>query len=44
MFSPPVSPVTPVGVSLSFVSPVPSCPFLLRPQQSTLPPVSRAQV
>ena len=38
------SPVTPVGVCLSFVSPVPSSPSPFQPQQSTLPPVSSAHV
>ena len=38
------SPVTTVGVSLSVVSPVPSCPQLLEPQQLTPPLVSTAHV
>ena len=38
------NPVTPVGAYLSFVSPVPSCPLLFQPQQSTLPPVSSTHV
>ena len=42
--APAVSPVTPVGVSLHVVSPVPSCPSSLSPQQSTPPPLSTAHV
>ena len=42
--SPPDSPATPVGVNLLVVSPVPSCPLLLSPQQSTPPSARRTQV
>ena len=40
--APAFSPVTAVGLSLSVVSPVPSCPLLFWPQHSMPPPVSRA--
>ena len=43
-FVPAVSSVTPVGVSFSVASPVPSCPYILAPQQSTPPPLSTAHV
>ena len=42
--APSSSHITAVGVSRSFVSPVPSWPYSLSPQQSTTPPVRRAQV
>ena len=42
--APDPSPVTLVGVFLSLVSPVPSCPSSFQPQQSTPPPVSSAHV
>ena len=40
--APAFSPVTAVGLSLSVVSPVPSCPLLFWPQHSMAPPFSSA--
>jgi hypothetical protein len=42
--SPVPSPATAVGVSLLVMSPVPSCPSWLSPQQTAPPPISRAHV
>ena len=42
--APEFSPITTLGLFLLLVSPVPSCPLELKPQQLTPPPVSTAQV